>query len=249
MGAAGNTNPAVYTQPHTTDGFYRAYLPAFFVPERLSLLDTAFNLFTFKGMETKFNNILAIPRRLERTAALAWWVQSLYPDESVRPVLVGGAAMELLADGAYITADLDFVGIVPPPVAADLRKARFRQLGRHWIHDEESVSVIFHGHKLRTGERTVEHSFGDYRVFMVSPEDLLIDRLASWRHRESPTHGVQAYLLYQARHGPMDAEHLRKRAITEDVEPALDSVTRLFFKSKGQLPEAEHLGAWASREM
>jgi len=196
-------------------------------------------------MKTSFKDILALPGREERTAALAWWVQSLYPDESVRPILVGGAAMELLADGAYITADLDFVGIVPPPIASDLKKARFRRLSRHWIHDEESVSIIFLGETLRAGERAVEQSFGDYRVLMASTEDLLVDRLATWRHRESPTHGVQAYLLYQAMHGPMDVEHLRKRAVAEDVEEALDSVTRLFFKSKGQLPDAEYLGAWA----
>jgi len=212
-------------------------------------LDTASNLFNLNYMETKLKNILALASRLERTAGLTWWVQSLYPDESVRPVLVGGAAMELIADGAYITADLDFVGTVPPPVASDLRKAEFGRLGRQWIHDEESVSIIFHGHMLRTGERDVDHSFGDYRVLMVSPEDLLVDRLTAWHHRESPTHGVQAYLLYQAKQGSMDLEHLRKRAGAEAVESALDSVTRLFFKSKGQLPDAEYLGAWASREI
>jgi hypothetical protein len=199
-------------------------------------------------METKLKDILALPNRLEQMAALAWWIQSRYPDEAVRPILVGGAAMELYSEGAFITEGLDFVGIVPPPVASDLRKAEFRRLGRHWLHDKESVSIIFHSETLKKGERAVDQSFGDYRVLMVSPEDLLIDRLAAWRHRESPTYGVQAYLLYYLKHGPMDLEHLRKRAVAEDVEPALDSVTRLFFKNKGQLPEAEYLGAWASRE-
>jgi len=200
-------------------------------------------------MERNLINIFALPHRLARTAGLAWWLQNLYPDESVRPILVGGAAMELYAEGAYITADLDFVGIVPHPVADGLRRADFGRLGRHWLHDKESVSIIFHHETLRKGERAVEQRFGDYRVLMVSPEDLLVDRLAAWRHRESPTHGVQAYLLYHAKHGPMDVEHLRKRAVQENVEPVLDSVTRLFFKSRGQLPRAEFLGAWASREM
>ena len=200
-------------------------------------------------METKIKDILALRHRPEQTAALAWWLQSLYPDEAVRPILVGGAAMELYTEGAYIMLDLDFVGVVPPPVASDLRKAEFGRLDRHWLHEEESVSIIFHDHKLRTGERAVEQLFGDYPVLLISPEDLLVDRLAAWRHRESPTHGIQAYLLYHRKHGPMDLEHLRNRAVQEDVEPALDSVARLFFKNKGQLPKAEYLGAWASREM
>lgn len=200
-------------------------------------------------MERSLKGILALTRRRDRTAGLAWWLQNLYPSEEVRPVLVGGAAMELYSEGAYITADLDFVGIVPPPVDGDLRKASFRRLGRQWFHDRESVSIIFQGEALRQGERTSEEIFSDYQILMISPEDLLIDRLAAWRHRESPTHGVQAYLLYHAKHGPMDLEQLRKRAAREKVEPSLDSLTRLFFQSKGQLPRAEDLGAWATREM
>jgi len=213
------------------------------------LLDIALNLLSLDCMETKLKNILALPHRLEQTAALSWWLQSLFPDEAVRPILVGGAAMELYTEGAYIMVDLDFVGVVPPPVASDLRKAEFRRLDRHWLHDKESVSITCHGATLRSGERAVDQRFGDYRVLMVSPEDLLVDRLATWRHRESPTDGVQAYLLYYTKHGPMDVEHLRKRAVAEDVEPALDSMIRLFFKSKGQLPDAEYLGAWASKEV
>jgi hypothetical protein len=200
-------------------------------------------------MKTKLNDILALPSRVERTPALAWWVQSLYPDDAVRPVIVGGAAMELYAKGAYITADLDFVGDVPPSVAASFKEAEFERLGQHWLYEEESVSVIFHGESLRAGERTVKERFGAYQVLIVSPEDLLVDRLSGWRHRRSPAHGVQAYLLYYLVHSAMDIEHLHRRAAQEEVQPALDSVTKLFFKSKGQLPRAQDLGKWAGREM
>ena len=200
-------------------------------------------------MKEKLNFILALPDRLERTAALVWWFQSLYPDETSRPVLVGGAAMELLADGAYITDDLDLVGSAPPSVADKLRQSGFTQLGDQWMYEEESVSFVFHDETLRKDERAVEREFGDHRILMISPEDLLVDRLAAWHHRGHPTHGVQAYLLYYFTHGPMDIDHLHKRAMQEDVLPALDSVTRLFFRSKGQLPRAQELGEWAGRKI
>ena len=102
---------------------------------------------------------------------------------------------------------------------------------------------------MRPGERAVELSFGDYPVLMIGPEDLLVDRLDTWQRQKSPTHGVQAYLLYHATHGPMDLEHLRERAAREKAEAALDSLTRLFFQYKGELPDARFLGAWASREI
>jgi hypothetical protein len=200
-------------------------------------------------MKEKLHFILALPGRLERTAGVVWWIQSLYPDENGRPVLVGGAAMELLAEGAYLTDDMDLVGSVPPLVADKLRQSGFIQLEDQWLYEEESISFVFHHDTLRKEETVVERVFGGHRILMVSPEDLLVDRLAAWQHRGYPTHGVQAYLLYYFTHGPMDLEHLRKRAMQEDVLPALDSVIRLFFRSKGQLPRAQELGEWAGRKI
>ena len=40
-----------------------------------------------------------------KTAALVEWVQGLYEDDATIPVLVGGAAVELLTGGAYTTGD------------------------------------------------------------------------------------------------------------------------------------------------
>ena len=200
-------------------------------------------------MGSKLKTILSLSHGVARTAALAQWVQSLYPDREGRPVLVGGAALELHTGGAYITGDLDFVGTVPPYVDKALREAGFRQFGRHWIHEEERVFFVFQDKALEKGGKAVERYFGMCRVFVISPEDLLVDRLVSWRYCESPLHGVQAYLLYCGTHWWMDLGHLKDRAALDEVEPALESVVRLFFQSRGQVPDGHHLGAWASRRI
>ena len=200
-------------------------------------------------MKTNIHDIVVMPSRVERTQALAWWVQSLYTDEAEKPVVVGGAAMELYAKGAFISADLDFVGNVPPTVAYKLREAGFERIDRQWLFEEESVSLIFHGESLGSEERAVERIFGDYLVLIVSAEDLLVDRLSSWRYRQSPNHGMQAYMLYYLEHISMDIAHLHNRAVQEDVRPALDSLIRLFFQNNGQLPRAHDLGEWAGKEI
>lgn len=56
---------------------------------------------------------LSVSAGPQRTAAIVAWVQSLFTEENQVPVLVGGAAVEILTGGAYTTGDLDFVGIVP----------------------------------------------------------------------------------------------------------------------------------------
>jgi hypothetical protein len=50
--------------------------------------------------------ILALSDGFEKTARLAAWVQSLF-EPGQEPVLVGGAAVELLTRGAYTTGNLD----------------------------------------------------------------------------------------------------------------------------------------------
>jgi hypothetical protein len=198
-------------------------------------------------MSSKLQTILSLSRRPERTAALARWVQSLYPDSKDRPVLVGGAALELFTGGAYITGDLDFVGTVPPSVEDTLKKAEFGIFGRHWIHAEERVSIVYQDKALEKGKKAVERYFGVYRVLVISPEDLLVDRLVSWRYCESPLHGIQAYLLYCGTHWWMNAGHLISRVAEDEVELELDSLLRLFFKHRGQVPDGDLLSAWASR--
>lgn len=200
-------------------------------------------------MGFNLKTILSLSNQPERTAALAQWMQNLYAERGDRPVLVGGTAMELYTGGVYLTDDLDFVGTVPPLVEAALKEAGFGQFGRHWIHEEERVFFVFHDKALEGGKRAVERLFGTYRVLLIRPEDLLVDRLVSWKYCESPLHGVQAYLLYSGTHWWMDVAHLRDRTVQNEVEPALNSLLRLFFQNKGQIPDGDLLGAWANREI
>lgn len=200
-------------------------------------------------MASRLKVILSLTHRANRTAALAQWLQSHYPDREGRPVLVGGAALEVYTGGGYLTGDLDFVGTVPPSVDKALREAGFRQFGSQWIHEEERVFFVFQDQALEEGGKALERFFGTYRVFVISPEDLLVDRLVSWRYGKSPLHGVQAYLLYCGTHWWMDVAHLRDRTVHCEVQPALESLVRLFFQSGGQVPDGALLGSWANREL
>jgi hypothetical protein len=92
-------------------------------------------------MDDSFKKILIMAESPERTAAIAQWVQSLYPEKDI-PILVGGSAVELYTGGAYITGDLDFVGHVPTQARKALTVAGFVKLGKNWIHEGEDISGV-----------------------------------------------------------------------------------------------------------
>ena len=198
-------------------------------------------------MKKDLLDIFSLTESLERTAALAQWVQELYPSEKNRPVLVGGAAVELLTGGAYVTGDLDFAGSVPPTVARSLKQAGFTRKGRHWLHEKGRVFLEFPSAVLRDGEKAVKRNFSGRTVLVVSPEDLIVDRLSAWLHWRSPLDGVNAYLVYRSVHSGLDQERLKERAAAEKVQQALTSVEEFFSEYGTAVPDGEAMEAWARK--
>src|SRR5262249_4215808 len=143
------------------------------------------------------------------------------------PVLVGGAAVELYTGGAYTTGDLDFVGGVSPEVAGAFEDAGFRREGRHWIHERAQVFVEFPGSAVQPHERVVVINVGEAFVLTLSPEDMIVDRLAAWQFWKSATDGASAYLVWRAQEKSLDRQRLSALARRRGVEPALDRLKEL----------------------
>lgn len=74
----------------------------------------------------KLQDAFSLPDGPRRTAAIVAWTQGLFAEREQTPVLVGGAAVEILTGGAYTTGDFDFVGSVPSSVRAVLRENGFK---------------------------------------------------------------------------------------------------------------------------
>jgi hypothetical protein len=197
--------------------------------------------------KTSLDSILSLPEGIEKTAALAAWFQGIYPPAAGVPVLVGGAAVEILSGGAYTTGDLDFVGVVPPEVARRLEAAGFSRQGRHWVHEEGQVFVELPGAGLDPDERAVFTQVAGWTVLILSPEDVLVDRLAAWQFWKSPMDAVAAFWVWQSMVGRLDTSHLRAAAERKGVEPALKRLRELTEKVAGRTPDTEELFAWARK--
>ena len=187
-----------------------------------------------------------MPEGPERTAAIAAWVQGLFLGDEQVPVLVGGAAVEILTGGAYTTGDLDFVGFVPAAVGRDLIMNGFKKTGRHWIHERAQIFLEFPGDALNPEERAVRREVFGHEIVVVSVEDLLVDRLGAWAHWKSGVDGANAYQLYRACREEVDEDRLTQRARESGFEAALDALQSFDEEWSDSEPDPESLERWAN---
>jgi hypothetical protein len=195
----------------------------------------------------KISDALSLPEGPQRTATIVAWVQSLYSSENQVPVLVGGAAVEILTGGAYTTGDFDFVGHVPASVRRTLETSGFKRSGRHWIHDEAQIFLEFPGEALGPTEKSIRYGAFGYDVLLVSIEDLLVDRLGAWDYWKSGVDGANAYLLYRTCRERIDDERLTRRALEEGFEVALEALRSFDAEWGASEPDPAALEVWANQ--
>jgi hypothetical protein len=183
-----------------------------------------------------------------RTAALTAWFQGLFGAIAEAPILVGGAAVELFTEGGYVTGDLDFVGSVPPPVAAKLREVGFRRQGRHWVHEGEQIFLELPGERLEPDEPPIERAVGPWTVRIVSAEGLLVDRLAAVKFWRSETDAANALLLLRSDGIRWRPRVLRRLARELDVEDEVIRLRRFAKRLGGRRPTDEEVRRWIRRE-
>jgi len=204
-------------------------------------------LYNIKLVKITFEEAIRLSEGPRRTAAVAAWVQSLY--SSRPPVLTGGAAVELYTAGAYTTGDLDFIGDVTAEVAAQLEEAGFKREGRHWIHPKEELFVEFPGSAVQTYEKTAIVDVGGTFVLALSPEDMIVDRLAAWQFWDSSTDGASAFLIWKAQEKFLDKDRLAALAERRGVRKGLQQLVRFGDENKRKAPSAEDLETWASKKL
>ena len=100
----------------------------------------------------------------------------------IKPILVGGAALEFYTAGGYATKDMDLALPVAPEVDAAFASLGFEKEGRYWYHPEFDLLFEAPAPAGLPGEDAprTEVEIDGLRVAIIGIEDLLIDRLRAW---------------------------------------------------------------------
>jgi hypothetical protein len=166
-----------------------------------------------------------IRRRGNVSSALGALTARLAP-EGIEPILVGGCALEVYTEGGYGTADVDLALPSTPAVDAPFADLGFQKRGRFWVRPE--VALYFEapapaGLPGETAPRT-ELEVAGLRVVVLGVEDVLIDRLRAWVHRESDEDGRWASKLVTLYAKELNWDYLRSRAADAGERAALESL-------------------------
>jgi len=155
-----------------------------------------------------------------------------------RPVLVGGAAVELWTSGRYVSGDFDLVTSDPSPIERALLARGFRRedrsgyLLRGLYHPMLGIGVefvsgqLFDGRSDRRRLRSVDVGDGK-KIVVIPPEDVIADRLgqdaaASGSDRRQLVLARMVYQLAQ----DLDAAYLLRRVADETGVSVTDTELR-----------------------
>lgn len=131
-------------------------------------------------------------RRILYFAALLRNAAGLGPDDLV---VVGGSAMEIYTEGAYVSGDID---ICAPrdAIATVLARWGFKKTGREWARLDWKIVLDVVGPWVNGSmrlSRVIDTPYGPVRVGAI--EDLIVGRLALVKFRNEPDEYRNAQLL------------------------------------------------------
>ncbi|WP_207637548.1 DUF6036 family nucleotidyltransferase [Desulfotruncus alcoholivorax] len=165
---------------------------------------------------------------------LAILTEALKP-EGIKPILVGGRALEFYTLGGYATKDIDIVLNGRQQAKAMLAEMGFqnRPGERHWYHEELDLAIEIPDDILAgSQEKVVTLEIDNLELYIIGIEDLVLDRLAAAKYWKSEADLLWAAKLLALHHDSVDWGYLEATGNSTQLGDVLDYAKK---KSKAYL--------------
>jgi excisionase family DNA binding protein len=169
------------------------------------------------------NYLKSMPDTFEKRLIFVGLLTKELTKYNIRPIIVGGNAVEFYTLGGYATADIDVVIEDYKILGEVLEKWGFRKQGRHWTSEEFNILIESPADKLSGSvDKISEVEIKGLKVYLEGIEDIVIDRLNALVHWKSKDDGEWARRMIELNNNKIDWKYLEKRAKEEKVEKALE---------------------------
>ncbi|MFP7487851.1 DUF6036 family nucleotidyltransferase [Priestia filamentosa] len=155
-----------------------------------------------------------------QTAAI---ITKLLEGENIKPIIVGGLSVEIYTQNDYATRDIDFVSDGYEKISEVLLKLGFSKEGRHFVHGKIEIAVEIPSSDLEGDYdkvNKVEIEEGKY-VYLISLEDIIIDRLRAAVHWKSEQDTYWGFKLLAKNFNEVNIDYLFKRVETKSEKDEL----------------------------
>lgn len=148
-------------------------------------------------------------RTMLETAAIITELMSPFTRIEAHPIVVGGLSVEIYTQGDYTTRDIDFVTSSSIMLRELLEIVEFKKEGHIFYREDIEVAVDVVDNALAGSyDKLVEFKFDENKsVYVISIEDIILDRLRGFEHSESNYWGLEMLLTNYEK---VDKEYLRK---------------------------------------
>lgn len=143
----------------------------------------------------------------------------------IKPVIVGGLSVDIYTKGDYATRDIDFVSTGYEKINSVLSELGFIKENRHFYHNDLEVAVEIPSNQLagdfdRINKVNISE---DNFVYVISLEDIIIDRLKGFVNWQSSEDGYWGFLLLSSNYTSIDITYLKSCTETKAEATVLDS--------------------------
>lgn len=184
-------------------------------------------------MKEKLKKLKHVNDRLDKVVYFVAILAGELSKFGIKPVLVGGSAVEFYTQGSYATLDIDLVVEGRDQAKRVLSEMGFvRVIGeRHWYSEELLLSVEIPGDTLAGSlDRILSVDTGDgLTAYIIGIEDLIIDRLNAYKYWNSLSDGEWAVAMLLIHHNDIDFGYLTECA---DKKGAAGELQELINKAR-----------------
>jgi hypothetical protein len=177
-------------------------------------------------LPVEFKKLVRIENDFKRRLYFTGILTKCLNKEKIRPVVVGGHAVEFYTLGSYTTADIDIVSEGQREIENLLKSWGFKRIDRLWVNVKYDIEVDIVSSTLKGSDysRISEVTVEDLKVYIIGIEDLIIDRLNAFVWWKSDEDGRWAEQLIKLHRKDIDKRYLIKKAKEAGVVDALERI-------------------------
>lgn len=172
-----------------------------------------------RKVPSEFKNLKKIKEPFKKRLYFVGILTKYLSKKKIRPILVGGNALEFYTLGYYSTSDIDIITEGYEIVGEILENWGFKKIGRHWYNEDLEIAIEIPGSTLdeEAYKNIVEIKIRNLKVFIIGIEDLIIDRLNAYKWWKSLSDKEWAKRLLKIEKFDIDFDYLEKKCKKEDI--------------------------------